>query len=231
MDLLRGEFSGGVGMHTSGPARFQSFSFKSIPVPVNWTPDKFDIKTVNILKLLKDKSKVGVIFDTISIKAHWEQWCRWNCDLRVINAWKKAFSVVSKASPWHPNHVTICLLCHSGESLQNGQLELQRQNWYFAWETHKDTAISVWACQAGFWKSTGTSCQLRHAVFHGVCEIALTEVLATQVHSKKVSSFELYKFNPLLPHCRSIGQELVHCYTWGRLRIVTVRGNTVGRHS
>ena len=40
-----------------------------------------------------------------------------------------------------------------------------------------------------------------HAVFHGVCEIALTEVLATQMgmmqRSKKVSSFELYKFNPL----------------------------------
>ena len=58
-----------------------------------------------------------------------------------------------------------------------------------------DTAVSVWACQAGFWKSTGTSCQLRskpHAVFHGVCEIALTEVLATQMglmrRSKKVSS-------------------------------------------
>jgi len=38
-----------------------------------------------------------------------------------------------------------------------------------------------------------------HAVFHGVCEIALTEVLATQMgvmrRSKKVSSFELYKFN------------------------------------
>ena len=36
-----------------------------------------------------------------------------------------------------------------------------------------------------------------HAVFHGVCEIALTEVLATQMgvmrRSKKVSSFELYK--------------------------------------
>ena len=31
----------------------------------------------------------------------------------------------------------------------------------FARETHKDTAVSVWACQAGFWKSTGTSCQLR----------------------------------------------------------------------
>ena len=74
-----------------------------------------------------------------------------------------------------------------------------------------------------------------HAVFHGVCKIALTEVLATQMgvmrRSKKVSSFELYKLNPLLPHCGSIAQELVHCYTWGRLRIVTVRSNTVGRHS
>ena len=71
-------------------------------------------------------------------------------------------------------------------------------------------------------------------VFHGVCKIALTEVLATQMgvmrHSKKVSSFELYKLNPLSPHCRSTARELVHCYTWGRLRIVTVRGNTVGRH-
>ena len=74
-----------------------------------------------------------------------------------------------------------------------------------------------------------------HAVFHGICEIALTEVLATQMgvmrRSKKVSSFELHKLNPLLPHCRSTAQELVHCYTWGRLRIVTDRGNTVGRHS
>ena len=151
---------------------------------------------------------------------------------------KKVLSVVPKASPWRPSHVTICLLRHSGESLQNGQLELQRRNWYFARETHKDSAISVWACQAGFWKSTGTSCQLRskpHAIFHGVCEIALTEVLATQMGmmrcSKKVSSFELYKLNPLLPHCGSIARELMHCYTWGHLWIVTVCGNTVGQHS
>ena len=72
-------------------------------------------------------------------------------------------------------------------------------------------------------------------VFQGVCEIALTEVLATQMGvlwcSKKVGSFELYKLNPLSPHCRSIARELMHCYTWGHLRIVTVRGNTVGRHS
>jgi len=74
-----------------------------------------------------------------------------------------------------------------------------------------------------------------HAVFHGVCEIALTEVLATQMgvmrHSKKVNSIELYKLNPLSPHCGSIARELVHCYTWGCLQIVTVCGNTVGWHS
>ena len=74
-----------------------------------------------------------------------------------------------------------------------------------------------------------------HAVFHGVCKITFTEVLTTQMgmvrRSKKVSSFELHKLNPLSPHCGSIARELVHCYTWGHLQIVTVRGNTVGRHS
>ena len=75
----------------------------------------------------------------------------------------------------------------------------------------------------------------RVPVFHGVCEIALTEVLATQMGvmrcSKKVNSFELCKLNPLSSHCGSIARELVHCYNWGRLRIVTVCGNTVGRQS
>ena len=179
-----------------------------------------------------------MIFDTISVKACWEWWCRWNCDLRVINARKKAFSVILKASPWRPNHVTICLLRYSGELLQNGQLELRRQNWYFVRETHKDKAVSVWACRAWFWNSTRTACWLwskPHAVFHGVCEIALTEMLATQMgvmwRSKKVGSFELYKFDLVSPHCGSIARELVHCYTWGCLQIVTVRSNTVGRHS
>ena len=77
--------------------------------------------------------------------------------------------------------------------------------------------------------------RVSYAVFHGFCKIALTEVLATQMGvmrcSKKVSLFELYKVNPLSPHCGSVARELVHCYTWGRLQIVTVRGNTVGRHS
>ena len=85
-------------------------------------------------------------------------------------------------------------------------------------------------------KEYRTSCQLQrkpHAIFHGVCEIALTEVLATQMGMMRhmIELFELYKFNPLSPHCGSIARELVHCYTWGLLRIVTVCGNTVGRHS
>ena len=134
--------------------------------------------------------RLGVIFDTISVKARWEQWCRWNCDLRVINARKKSFSVVPKASPRRPNHVTICLLRHSGESLQNGQLELRRRNWYFARETHK--LYQFEPARQDF---------ERVPVFHGFCEIALTEVLATQMgvmqRSMKVRSFELYKFNPL----------------------------------
>ena len=38
----------------------------------------------------------------------------------------------------------------------------------------------VWACHTGFWKSTGTLCQLRSKP-QGVCEIALTEVFTTQM--------------------------------------------------
>ncbi len=140
---------------------------------------------------------------------------------------KKAFSVVPKASPRRPNHVTICLLRLSGESLQK-------------WPTRAPKTKLI-LCPRD---PQGYSCIRseparqdfeRVPVFHGFCEIALTEVLATQMgvmrRSKKVRSFELYKFNPLSPHCGSIARELVHCYTWGRLQIVTVRGNTVGRHS
>ena len=32
-----------------------------------------------------------MIFDTISVKACWERWCRLNCDLRFKNAQKKQF--------------------------------------------------------------------------------------------------------------------------------------------
>ena len=50
---------------------------------------------------------------------------------------------------------------------------------------------------------------------------SLTEVLATQMgvmqRSKKVSSFEMHKFDPFSPHSRSIPRELVHSYVLGYL--------------
>ena len=146
----------------------------------------------------------------MSVKARWERWCRWNCDRRVINARKKAFCVVLKALPWCPNHVTICLLRHSGQSLQNGQLELRRRNWHFARETHKDTAVSVWACQAGFWKSTGTSCQLRS------CGI---DMGFAKSHSLKCSLHKWAWCGATRKSARLICINLIHfCLTAGRLR-------------
>ena len=49
---------------------------------------------------------MGVIFDMISVKVRWEQRCRWNCDLRVINARKQAFSVCTKSIA-----VTLKIMC------------------------------------------------------------------------------------------------------------------------
>ena len=136
---------------------------------------------------------------------------------------RKAFSVVLKASPRRPNHVTICLLgsrCKMANSSSEDETDTLPE---------RPTRIQPYQFEPARQDFE------RVPVFHGVCKIALTEVLATQMGmmrcSKKVSSFELYKFNPLSPHCGSIALELVYCYTWGRLRILTVRGNTVGRHS
>ena len=71
------------------------------------------------------------------------------------------------------------------------------------------------------------------AVFHGVCKIALSQVLATQMgvmrRSKKVSSFELYQLNPLNLRVDCAGARAL--LYLGSSAIVTVRGNTVGRHS
>ena len=84
----------------------------------------------------------------------------------------------------------------------------------------------------GFAKSHSLKCSLHKWAW---CGAARKSDRFTQMGmmrcSKKVRSFELYKFNPLSPHCGSIAQELVHCYTWGHLRIVTVCSNTAGRHS
>ena len=92
--------------------------------------------------------------------------------------------------------MTICPLRHSGESLQNGQLELRNET-----DTLPERPTRIQPYQF----EPARQDFERVPVFHGVCEIALTEVLATQMgvirRSKKVRSFELYKFNPLSPHC------------------------------
>ena len=72
---------------------------------------------------------------------------------------------------------------------------------------------------------------LWYVVFNKVCEIALSEVLTTQMGVMRfVSSFEMHKFDPFLPHSESIPWELVHSYVLGCLWIVTVCCNTVGWH-
>ena len=85
--------------------------------------------------------------------------------------------------------------------IQQYQYEPVRQDFERVLEHHVSFEANPMRCSMGF------------------CKIALTEVLATQMgvmrRSKKVSSFELYKFNPLSPHCRSIARELVHCYYLG----------------
>ena len=53
-------------------------------------------------------------------------------------------------------------------------------------------------------ESTRTSCQLRHAVFHGVCEIALTEVLAIKMDAARKSA-HLNCIN-LIHFCLTAGQ-------------------------
>ena len=43
-----------------------------------------------------------MIFDTISVKARWERWCRWNCDPRAINARKKGIFCRTKSVAMTP---------------------------------------------------------------------------------------------------------------------------------
>ena len=181
-----------------------------------------------------------MLFDTISVKARWERWCRWNCDLRVINAPKKGIFCRTESVAMTPkscDHMpttslwgvaakwltrapkTKLILCpRDPQGYSRISLSLSGRILKEYWKIM--SALKQTPCDIPW-----------------VCEIALTEVLATQMgvmwcsKNIEVSLFELYKLNPLSPHCRSIERELVHCYTWGRLQIVTVRGNTVGRHS
>ena len=171
---------------------------------------------------------LGVIFDTISVKVRWERWCRWNCDLRVINARKKGIfcrtesvamtpkscdhmpttSLWGVAAKW-PTRApkTKLILCPRDPQ------GYSRISWSLSGRILKEYRYST-----GFAKWHSLKCSLH-------------KIMGVMRRSKKVSSFELYKLNPLSPHCGSTAREFVHCYTWGRRRIVTVRGNTVGRHS
>ena len=156
-------------------------------------------------------------------------------DLRVINARKKGIFcrtesvAVTPKSRDHMPTTSHCKMANSSSEdetdtlperptrIQPYQFESVRQDFESVPEHRVSFEVNPMRYSMGFAKSQ------------------LTEVLATQMgvmrRSKKVSSFELYKPNPLSSHCGSIAREFMHCYTWGRLRFVTVRGNTVGRHS
>ena len=118
----------------------------------------------------------------ISVKARWERWCRWNCDLRVINVRKKAFSVGPKASPRCPNHVTICLHHYITLGSRCKMANLSS-------EDKTDTLPAGPTRIQPYQFEPARQDFQRVPVFHGVCEITLTEVLATQMgmmrHSKK----------------------------------------------
>ena len=124
-----------------------------------------------------------MIFDTISVKlkARWERWCRWNCDLRVINHKKRQFLSYWKRCHdsqimWpYAYYVTLESCCKMANSssedetdtlparptrIQPYQFEPVRQDF----ERVPEHRVSFEAKP--------------HAVFHGVCKIALTEALA-----------------------------------------------------
>ena len=143
---------------------------------------------------------------------------------------KRAFSVVPKASPWRPKDVTTCLLRHwlwgvaAKWPTRAPKMKLILCPRDPQGYSHISLSLSGRILKE-YWNIVSASKQNPMWFSpHGVCEITLTEVLATQMgvmrRSKKVSSFELYKLNPLSPHCGSIAQELVHCYTWGLLRLL-----------
>ena len=86
--------------------------------------------TTRMTSALKDKSKVGGwVLTRFQLKVRWEQSCRWNRDLRVINARKQEFSVVPKASPWHwksctyAHYVTLGSRCKMASSHRVTDLE------------------------------------------------------------------------------------------------------------
>ena len=71
-----------------------------------------------------------MICDTISVKVRWKQWCRWNCDLRVINARKKgifcrtkSIAMMLKIMCTYARHVTLGSRCKMASSHRVTDLE------------------------------------------------------------------------------------------------------------
>ena len=168
----------------------------------------------------------------ISVKARWERWCRWNCDLRVINArkkrhflsyWKRRHDAqITWPYAYYVTQGNHCKMASSSSEdetlperptrIQPYQFEPVRQDF----ERVPEHCVSFdMRYSMGFAKSHSLKCSLHKWVWCGAAR----------------KSARLYKLNPLSPHCGSIARELMHCYTWGHLQIVTVRGKTVGQHS
>ena len=147
-----------------------------------------------------------MIFDMISVKACWERWCRWNCDLRVINARKKAIFCRTES---------VVMMPKSCDHMPTTSL------WGVAakWPTQAPK-MNLILCPRDPQGYSRISLSLPGRIlkeYRYSMGFVKSHLLATQMgvmwRSKKVGSFELYKFNPLSPHCRSIAWELVHCYT------------------
>ena len=174
-----------------------------------------------------------MIFDTISVKARWERWYRWNCDLRVINAHKKRHFLSYREHchdtqiTWpYAYYVTLGSRCKMATRAPKTKLILCLREP----QGYSHISLSLWGRILKEYRnilsaSKQTPCGIPWGLW------SHTHWSAHYTNGRDVVQQELYKLNPLLPHCGSIARELVHCYTWGRLQIATVRGNTVGRHS
>ena len=171
----------------------------------------------------------------ISVEARWEWRCRWNCDLMVINARKEGIfchtESVAMTPKSHDHMPTTSLWGVTAKwptwALKTKPILCPRDPQGYSHISFSLSGRILKEYQNIVSASKQTPCGIPWGLHSLKCSLH-TRVLR---RSKKVSSFELYKLNPLSLHCGSIARELVHCYTCGRLQIVTVRSNTVGRHS
>ena len=177
----------------------------------------------------------------ISIKGRWERWCRWNCDLRVINAQKRHF--LSYRNRCHDAQITwpyayyvtlgsCCEMANSGSpedetdtlperptKIQPYQFEPVRQDFERVPEHHVSFEANPMRYSMGFAKTHSLKCSLHKWAWYGAAR-----------KSAHLNCINLIHFRLTAGQLRG-SSCIVKCYTWGHLQIVTVCGNTVGRHS